>query len=61
MQSTPAADLKMIPAGRGERARVLLGEFRNSESVIDVIDGADAFLTIRGMSVVPAQTCAKLA
>ncbi|KAG7669634.1 hypothetical protein Ndes2437B_g05814 [Nannochloris sp. 'desiccata'] len=63
MQSTPVADLKMIYATKGDRARVLLGEFRNSESVIDVIDAADAFLNIKdlGVRVVPAQTCAKLA
>ncbi len=63
MQSAPVADLKMINATKGDRTRVLMGEFRGSESVIDVIDEADAFLNIKdvGVRVVPAQTCAKLA
>jgi len=63
MQSTPVADLKMIYATKGDNARVLLGEYRNSESIIDVIDAAEAFLKIKdlGVRVVPAQTCAKLA
>jgi transcription elongation factor SPT5 len=61
MQSTPVGDLKLVLAAKGDRARVLLGQHRGAESMIGVIDGPDAFITINGMTVVPAETCAKLA
>jgi transcription elongation factor SPT5 len=62
MQSTPVADLEMVPVAKGDRARVLLGGFRNSEAVVDVLDASEAFLNINGsVKVLQVQTCAKVA